>query len=56
MLQTFVKIVKSKAAATAIEYGLIAALVAIAAMVAIQGVASESTKMWNKVGSEVTKN
>ncbi len=56
MLQTFVKIVKSKAGATAIEYGLIAALIAVAAMVAIQGVASESTKMWNKVGSEVNNN
>lgn len=56
MLQTFVKIVKSKAAATAIEYGLIAALIAVAAMVAIRGVASETTDMWNRVGSEVTKN
>lgn len=56
MIQTLVKIARSKAAATAIEYGLIAALIAVAAMVAIQGVASESTKMWNKVGSEVNKN
>ncbi len=55
MLQTFVKIVKSRTGATAIEYGLIAALIAVAAMVAIQGVASETTKMWDKVETEVTK-
>jgi pilus assembly protein Flp/PilA len=56
MRQKFKKIARSKKAATAIEYGLIAALIAVAAMTAIQSVASESTKMWNRVGSEVTKN
>ena len=55
MRQKFRKIASSKKAATAIEYGLIAALVAVAAMTAIQSVASSSTKMWTKVETEVTK-
>lgn len=54
MFQIIVKIARSKAGATAIEYGLIAALVAIAAMTAIQSVATSTTDMWNKVESEVT--
>ncbi|WP_017671152.1 Flp family type IVb pilin [Blastomonas sp. AAP53] len=56
MRQKIMKIARSKKAATAIEYGLIAALIAVAAMTAIQSVASETTDMWNKVGSEVTNN
>lgn len=55
MRQKIIEIARSKKAATAIEYGLIAALVAVAAMTAIQSVASESTKMWTKVQAEVTK-
>jgi pilus assembly protein Flp/PilA len=35
--------------ATAIEYGLIAALIVIAMLSALKGVADSNTKMWNKV-------
>ena len=35
--------------ATAVEYGLIVGLIAIAAIAAIQGVAAESTRMWNDI-------
>lgn len=55
MRQKFRKIASSKKAATAIEYGLIAALVAVAAMTAIQSVASSTSTMWTKVQTEVTK-
>lgn len=38
---------------TAIEYGLIAALVVIASIGAFQAVADENTSMWGKVKTEV---
>lgn len=38
--------------ATAIEYGLIAALIAIAAAAAIQGVAGTTIDMWNDVADK----
>ena len=38
--------------ATAIEYGLIVALVVIAIIVSIQAVATESTTMWTSVSSK----
>jgi pilus assembly protein Flp/PilA len=40
-------------AATAIEYGLIAALVVIAMMTAMMGVATITTDMWNDVSTKV---
>lgn len=40
--------------ATAIEYGLIASLVVIACIGALQGVAGENTDMWERVKTEVT--
>ena len=44
---------KDDRGATAIEYGLIAALIAVSAMVAINGFASETRIMFNKVTSAV---
>jgi len=41
--------------ATAIEYGLIVALIVIACMGALQLVAGETIEMWDWVSSEVTK-
>ncbi|MCD2325028.1 Flp family type IVb pilin [Sphingomonas sp. IC-56] len=40
-------------AATAIEYGLIAALIVIAMMTAMMGVATITTDMWNNVSTKV---
>ena len=39
--------------ATAIEYSLIVALIAMAALLAIQGVAGTTITMWNDVASRV---
>lgn len=38
--------------ATAVEYGLILAMVVLAMLVALSGVASETTKMWGDVSSK----
>ena len=47
------EIMRSTRAATAIEYGLIVALIFVAAMVAIAGVGEETTAIWHHIGSEV---
>ncbi len=41
--------------ATAIEYGLILALVALSIMASLIEVANTTTGMWNKINTEVTK-
>ena len=40
--------------ATAVEYGLIAALIVIAMLGALNSVASETISMWDKVTNEVS--
>jgi len=51
---TFVRrFVRDEKGATAIEYGLIAALVAIAAITALGAVGSELTNTFNKVKTEL---
>ena len=52
-MKIFAELMRSTKAATAIEYGLIIALIFIAAMVAIAGVGEETGKMWRHVGSEI---
>jgi pilus assembly protein Flp/PilA len=48
----FIKLLKNNEGATAIEYGLIAALIAVAAIGAMQGVGSKlSTTFTNVAGS-----
>lgn len=39
--------------ATAVEYGLIAALIVIAMIGALQGVADANSSMWNNVSNKV---
>jgi pilus assembly protein Flp/PilA len=39
--------------ATAVEYGLIVALMALAMLIGMQAFADETTAMWNEVGSSV---
>jgi len=41
--------------ATAIEYGLILALIAIAMITALQGLANESSDMWDGVESKAVE-
>lgn len=55
MKEFFKKIYLSDKGATAVEYGLIIALIALAALVAITGVANETTGMWNDVASKVVE-
>ncbi len=49
----FVQLAKSKRGATAIEYGLIVALVAIACMTAINSVADNTVGMWGYVKTNI---
>ena len=53
MLPTFLKkLVGDQSRATAIEYGLIIALIVIAMIAALQGVATTTADMWTRVESE----
>jgi len=53
-MRRFKDLLADKRGATAIEYGLILALIFLAMMAALQGVATQSTKMWNNVSEKVT--
>ena len=46
---------REKKAATAIEYGLIAALIVIAMMTAMIAVATTTTEMWTAVSTKVER-
>tara|TARA_R110002124_G_scaffold146549_2_gene311750 strand:+ start:308 stop:481 length:174 start_codon:yes stop_codon:yes gene_type:complete len=48
------KLCLSETGATAVEYGLVLALIAISALVAINGVSEVTIGMWNDVADEVT--
>ena len=52
----FKRLLRNTRGATAIEYGLIVALVVIAIIVSIQSVADENTGIWAVVTSNVTAN
>lgn len=49
----FRKMIKNSKGATAIEYGLIAALIAVAAISAMKGLGSQMTKTFNNVSREM---
>ncbi|WP_438725936.1 Flp family type IVb pilin [Parasphingorhabdus sp. DH2-15] len=49
MLRTFYNVLQSRKGATAIEYGLIVALIAISAIVAMQNFGNASNEMWDTV-------
>ena len=49
-------LVQDRRGATAVEYGLILSLIFLAMVVAIQGVATETSEMWNNVSVAVSKN
>ena len=49
----FSKILRSEEGATAIEYGLIAALIAVAAIGAMQGIGSKLNTTFNNVSSSL---
>lgn len=53
MMSTFMsELVDDTSGATAIEYGLIVALIVIAMIAALQGVADATIDMWDRVESE----
>jgi len=52
----FLKMLRDNRGATAIEYGLIVALICIAIMGAMEGVANENTGLWAVVTQNVTTN
>lgn len=48
------KLFRDEAGATAIEYGLIAALIAVASIVAMQGLGSELTNTFNTTSTQMS--
>jgi pilus assembly protein Flp/PilA len=48
------KLAANRDGATAIEYGLIAALIVIAMIAALQNLADVTTGMWNDINTKVT--
>ncbi len=50
-MQFFNKLMRNEAGATAIEYGLIAALIAVAAITAMQGLGNELKTTFNTTSS-----
>ena len=54
-MKFFRKLLKNQAGATAIEYGLIAALIAVAAIVAMGQLGNTLENTFNKVDTEMSK-
>ncbi len=53
MLDLIRSIRRCEQGATAVEYGLIAALVSVAITIAVSNVASSTSEMWNYVSDEI---
>lgn len=53
-MRHFKELAKDRRGGTAVEYGLILSLIFLTMVVAIQGVASETTEMWNNVSDKVS--
>ena len=53
MFKRFVKLMNDSKGATAIEYGLIAALIAVAAIAAMQGIGSKLNSTFNNVSAQL---
>ncbi len=56
MPEFIINLLRDTRAATAIEYGLIAALIAIGAISGFNAFGNGLTNMWNKVETEVVTN
>ena len=52
-MATFLRLIKNEKGATAIEYGLIAALIAVAAIAAMQGVGNKLNTTFNNVSNSL---
>ena len=53
-MRRMLRIIKDQKGGTAVEYGLILALIFLAMVGALTTVASTTTNMWNYVSNEVT--
>ena len=53
-MKFFTKLLRDEQGATAIEYGLIAALIAVAAIAAMQSLGSELTSTFSEVSSAMS--
>ncbi|MES2173187.1 MAG: Flp family type IVb pilin [Pseudomonadota bacterium] len=49
------RLIRCERGATAVEYGLIIAMIVLAMIAALNNVANKTTGMWNNVATEVTK-
>ncbi len=56
MIHIFRRLHASNKGATAVEYGLILAMVVLAMLAALSNVATKTNNMWSNVSNEVTKN
>ena len=54
-MSKFLNMIKNTKGATAIEYGLIAALIAVAAIGAMQGIGTKLNNTFNNVGSKLVQ-
>jgi pilus assembly protein Flp/PilA len=52
-MSKFIKLIKNSKGATAIEYGLIAALIAVAAIGAMQGIGNKINTTYNNVSNSL---
>ena len=52
--QFFKRLLRDNRGATAVEYGLIVALIVIAVIASVQGVANETNGLWAEVRDNVT--
>lgn len=53
MIRTFARFLADERGATAIEYGLIAALVCVAIISALTTFAGKATTMWNTISNKI---
>ena len=53
-MSKFIKLIKNTKGATAIEYGLIAALIAVAAIGAMRGIGTQLGTTFNTVSTELS--
>jgi len=53
MIRRFARLIREERGATAVEYGLIIAMIVLAMMTALTGLANETTGMWNFISEEV---
>ena len=55
-MSKFLKLIRNEEGATAIEYGLIAALIAVAAIAAMQGLGNQLNKTFTNVSGSMQAN